>query len=585
MTGGFQLERRLAAILAADIVSYSSLMAEDESATLQSLQDHRNTLFFPKVDQYKGRLVKLMGDGALVEFSSVMDAVQCAIDVQTELEADKSNLKLRIGIHLGDVIVDGDDVYGNGVNLAARLEGCANVGGVCISSVVFESLANQVKVSFVDGGEEDLKNISRPVHVFHWPTEKAGRSIPIRSGREKPSIAVLPFANMSDDKDQQYFSDGMSEDIITGLSRFRTLFVVARNSSFHFRDTELTEREIADKLGVEYLVEGSVRRAGNRVRISVQLIAAETGKHIWAERFDRDLEDLFALQDEVTQSIVAVLPGRVQHDVADRIGQKPTDNMKSYELLLKGKALRDGLNANDNAKAKSYFEKALELDPNYARVYMYLADTYVVDMWLGLADEDAPTHALDIARQGAGLDNTDPYIQDQLGYAYLSAGLWDQADAQFQKTLSLIENEAESMAWCGYGFLLLGQHEKARDVVLEAMRLDPLHPPALDWIMGQVCFFMGHYDEAIGKLLGEARLNSLADAVLTAAYAQAARDREAKGALASFIDHRKRELVSRGMPLESEKIGTLTAGFSRMWRNESDWEKIASGLRSAGLAE
>ncbi|MEO9576205.1 MAG: adenylate/guanylate cyclase domain-containing protein [Roseobacter sp.] len=579
------MERKLAAILAADVVSYSSMMAEDENGTLQSLQAHRNTLFFPKVDQYRGRLVKLMGDGALVEFPSVVDAVQCAIDVLTAVEDGVSDLQLRIGIHLGDVIVDGDDVYGNGVNLAARLEGCANVGGLCISSLVFESLGNDVKSKFADGGEQNLKNILRPVRVFHWPAEKVGQSAPNPSGREKPSIAVLPFANMSGDAEQQFFSDGMAEDIITGLSRFRTLFVVARNSSFRFRDTDLTERDIADKLGVEYLVEGSVRRAGNRVRISVQLIAAETGKHIWAERFDRDLEDLFELQDEVTQSIIAVLPGRVQHDVADRIGHKPTGNMKAYELLLKGKALRDGLNAKDNAKAKSYFEKALELDPNYARVYMYLADTYVVDMWLGLADEKAATYALDIARQGAALDNTDPYIQDQLGYAYLCAGLWDQADNQFQKTLSLIVNEAESMAWCGYGFLLLGQHEKSLDVVQEALRLDPLHPPALDWILGQVCFFMGHYDEAIGKLLGEARLNSLADAVLTAAYAQAGRNKEAEGSLVSFVDHRKRELLSRSKPVERESISSLTTGFSRMWRNESDWEKIAAGLRSAGLAD
>ncbi|MEP1199776.1 adenylate/guanylate cyclase domain-containing protein [Tateyamaria sp.] len=579
------MERRLAAILAADVVSYSSLMTEDESGTLHALQVHRKDLFFPKVEQYSGRLVKLMGDGALVEFTSVMDAVQCAVDIQTQIKAEKSTLKLRIGIHLGDVIVDGDDVYGNGVNLAARLEGCAKVGGVCISSIVFESLGNKLKSSFVDGGEQNVKNISPSVHVYHWPSETATASPPIQSGREKPSVAVLPFANMSGDEDQQFFSDGISEDITTGLARFRTLFVVARNSSFHFRDSDLTEGEIAAKLGVQYLVEGSVRRAGNRVRISVQLIAAESGKHIWAERFDRELEDLFTVQDEVTQSIVAVLPGRVQHDVADRIGHKPTENMKAYELLLKGKALRDGLNAKDNAQAKSCFEKALELDPSYARVYMYLADTYVIDLWLGLAETDAPKHALDIARQGAALDNKDVYIQDQLGFAYLCAGLWDQADTQFEKTLSLIENEAESMAWCGYGFLLLGQHEKAQDIVSEAMRLDPLHPPALDWIMGQIYFFMGRYDEAVGKLLGEARLNSLADAFLTAAYARAGRDHEAKGALQSFIIHRKKELISRGKPVDHESFRTLTAGLANMWRDEHDWQKIASGLVSAGLED
>lgn len=321
------------------------------------------------------------------------------------------------------------------------------------------------------------------------------------------------------------------------------------------------------------------------MRISAQLIAAETGEHIWADRYDRDFEDLFEVQDEVTQSIVAVLPGRVQHDVADRLTNTPTENMKAYELLLKGKALRDGLNAADNAKAKTHFERTLELDPNYARAYMYLADTYVVDLWLGLAGDDAPMHALEIARKGAALDNKDVYIQDQLGYAYLCARLWDQADAQFRKTLSLIVNEAESMAWCGYGFLLLGQHEKARDVVVEAMRLDPLHPPALDWILGQVYFFLERYDDAISKLIGEACLNSLADAFLTAAYAHGGRLREAEAALPSFVSNRKQELKGRGLHVDTDNLMSLAGGYRGMWRYDRDWDNLASGLLKAGLPD
>ncbi len=577
------MERKLAAILAADVVSYSSMMAENEDATLMQLKEHRATLFDPKVAEYRGRLVKLIGDGTLVEFPSVLDAVQCAIDIQNELAGQNSGIKLRIGVHLGDVIVDGNDVYGNGVNLAARLEACADAGGVCISSIVHESLGSRVEGSFVDGGEQEFKNISKSVRVFHWAQGKSDTARPKPRVREKPSIAVLPFANMSGARDQQYFSDGITEDIITGLSRFRTLFVVARNSSFHFRNSDLTESEIAAKLGVQYLVEGSVRRAGNRVRISAQLIAAETGQHIWADRYDRDFEDLFSVQDEVTQNIVALLPGRVQHDVAERVTDTPTENMKAYELLLKGKALRDGLNATDNAKAKTFFQKALELDPGYARAYMYLADTYVVDLWLGLAETNAPTHALETARKGAALDNRDVYIQDQLGYAYLCAGLWDQADTQFCKTLSMIVNEAESMAWCGYGFLLLGQHEKARDVVVKAMRLDPLHPPALDWILGQVYFFAGRYDDAVSKLIGEARLNSLADAFLTAAYAHAGRQREAESALQSFVVNRKKELTERGFHVVTDNLISLAGGFKGMWRRETDWDHLASGLLKARL--
>ncbi|WP_432653459.1 adenylate/guanylate cyclase domain-containing protein [Ruegeria atlantica] len=579
------LERKLAAILAADVVAYSSMMIEDEDATLMHLKTHRECVFDPKVSQYKGRVIKLIGDGTLVEFPSVVDAVRCAIEIQKDLAVQNSAIKLRIGVHLGDVIVDEGDVYGHGVNLASRLEAAAKVGGVCISSIVYESLGNLIEETFEDGGAQHLKNITKPVKIYHLAHEGSEKYEPNLTGRDKPSVAVLPFSNVSGNAEQQIFSDGISEDIITGLSRFRTLFVVARNSSFRFRDSDLEIGEIAAKLGVQYLVEGSVRKVRNRVRISAQLIAADSGKHIWAERYDRELEDIFAVQDEVTQSVVAVLPGRVQSDVANNVLNKPTDKMKAYELLLRGKALRDGLNAADNATAKGYFEKALAIDPNYARIYMYLADTYVVDLWLGLADADAPSQALEIARQGAALDNKDVYIQDQLGYAYLCAGLWDQADTQFQKTLSLIENEAESMAWCGYGFLLLGQHEKAHEIVVEAMRLDPLHPPSLDWIIGQVYFFLGRYDDAVSKLIGEARLNSLAAAFLVAAYAHSGRQKEAESSLQAFVRHRRQEFSSRGMAVPENTLIALAGGFQPMWRNLSDWEHIASGLRQAGLAE
>jgi len=343
----------------------------------------------------------------------------------------------------------------------------------------------------------------------------------------------------------------MSEDIITGLSKFRTLFVVAKNSSFSFRGKNLGSKEIGKELGVQYLVEGSVRKAGNRVRISAQLVEVKTGSHLWADKYDRSLEDIFAVQDEVARNIVAVLPGRVQHDVAERAARKPTENMKAYELLLQGKALRDGLNAIDTAKARVLYEKALKLDPRYARVYMYLADTYVVDSWLGLAEKDAPRHALEIARQGATLDNNDVYIQDQLGYAYLCAGLWEDAEIQFERTLSQIANEAESMAWCGYGFLLLGQHEKANNVVQEAKRLDPFHPPVLVWIHGQVLFYLKQYDAVARVLNGEALLNSLA----------------------------------RGFTGTPNTLSALAAGFQRMWCRTEDWEHLASGLRMAGLPD
>ena len=418
------------------------------------------------------------------------------------------------------------------------------------------------------------------------PAPKAAPERPVADTagpRDKPSVAVLPFTNMSGDPEQDYFSDGITEDIITGLSRFRTLFVVARHSSFAFRNENLGVREIGRRLGVQYVVEGSVRRAGSQVRISVQLADASTGNHIWAERYDRELDDIFAVQDEVTRSIVAVLPGRVQEDVADRASRMPTENMKAYEYMLRGKSLRDGLNAEDTAEAREMFKKALELDPRYARAYMYLADTYVVDGWLGLAEEGAAGKSLALSRKGAGLDNNDVYIQDQLGYAFLCEGLWDEAEVQFEKTLSKIVNEAESMAWCGYAFLLLGRREKAREVVMEAIRLDPLHSPSINWILGQIHFFAGDYGAVVQVLIGEALLNSLAHAFLVSAYAHMGQRDEAGAALANFIRMRRQEFASRGIAIQDDTVESLAGAYRAMWRNPGDWEHLVDGLRKAGL--
>lgn len=401
----------------------------------------------------------------------------------------------------------------------------------------------------------------------------------------RPSVAILPFANLSGDPEQEYFSDGITSDIITGLSRFHTLSVIARHSSFAFKGGKIGINEVGHKLGVQYIVEGSVRRAGNTVRITAQLIEAETGNHLWAERYDRELDDIFSVQDDVTKSIVAVLPGRVQDSVADRASRMSTVNMKAYEYMLQGKHLRDGLNAEDNARARVALEKALKLDPNYARAYMYLADTYVVDLWLGLAEEDASHKSLQLSRKGAGLDNSDVYIQDQLGFALLCEGLWEDAEIQFTQTLSRIVNEAESMAWCGYAFLLLGHHERALEIVVEAMRLDPLHSPALDWVWGQVHFFAGNYDDVVRALIGEALLNSLGHAFLVSAYSYLGKMDEAQNALKMFINTRRKEFSSRNLVIEGDTITCLAGSYKGMWRNSADWEHLVEGLRKAGLPD
>ena len=409
---------------------------------------------------------------------------------------------------------------------------------------------------------------------------------PERQGQaNKPSVAILPFVNLSGEPEQESFSDGISGDIITELSRFRTLFVVARHSSFAFKGENTDIKTIGEKLGVRYIVEGSVRRAGSKVRITVQLIEVSTEVSLWAERYDRELDDLFAVQDEVTRSIVAVLPGRVQDSVAERAARTPTVNMMAYEYMLQGKHLRDGLNAEDTAKARILLEKALDLDPSNARAYMYLADTYVIDLWLGLAQNGAAQKSLDLSRKGAGLDNRDVYIQDQLGFAFLCAGLWEDAEIQFSQTLSRIVNEAESMAWCGYAFLLLGDPQRAMDVVVKAMQLDPLHAPALDWILGQIHFFSHNYSETVRVLLGEALLNSLAHAFLASAYAHMGKMDEARNALDMFIRTRRKEFSSRNLVVEGDTVDSLAGAYKAMWRGRAEWDLLADGLRKAGLPD
>ncbi|MEP1209037.1 MAG: CDC27 family protein [Rhizobiaceae bacterium] len=579
------MERRLAAILAADVVGYSRRMAADEAGTLTILSDVIDGLVKPLVGQHGGRIVKLMGDGVLAEFVSVVDAATCAIDWQSQMADRQDGLQFRIGINLGDIIHQDGDIFGDGVNIAARLEALARPGGICISSTVQQSLGNRLDAKFHDGGSHQVKNIETPLQVFHWPDAAAPDPPALSAKSEKPTIAVMAFDNMSNDTEQDFFSDGISEDIITQLSRFRTLNVVARNSSFAFKGEKTDAQQIRQKLAADYIVEGSVRKAGQRVRITAQLIDSDTGNHLWAERYDRQLEDLFAVQDEVTQAIVAVLPGRVQEDVAEQASRKPIANMKAHELMLRAKSLRDSLSAEDNLKARQLLENALQLDPRHARAHMYLADTYVVDRMLGLSDQSGSAESLRLSEIGVKLDPNDVYIQDQLGFAYLCEGQWEDAEIQFEKTLSQIVNEAESMAWCGYGFMLLGHHERAFEVVQRAMQLDPLHAPSLNWIFGQVCYCLKRYEDAARALIGKALINSVAHAVLTAAHAQAGRETEAKAALAAFVGQRRLELQSRGREPAEDTITSLAISYQYMWRRPLDWQHLADGLRLAGLPD
>ncbi len=388
---GEDIERRLAAIMSADVAGYSRLMGTDEAGTLSALKALRRDVFAPQVAAHKGRVVKLMGDGALVEFPSIVNAVDCAIAVQRALA--EQTIQLRIGINLGDIIVEGSDIYGDGVNIAARLEGLAEPGGICVARNVYDQVKSKVEASFEDLGEKEVKNIPEPLRVYRVATERLSSAVTSPTTKplplpDKPSVAVLPFTNMSGDSEQEYFSDGITEDIITELSRFHSLFVIARNSSFTYKGKAVDVTEVGSTLGVQYVVEGSVRKAGNRVRVTAQLVEAQSGRHVWARRYDRDLSDSFELQDEISKVIVGTIAGRVDAAEAQRVAWKPPGDMTAYDRFLRGLQEFNRQERVPLANARELFQDAIDLDSSYARAYAHLAFTHVCDVWYGYTDRE-----------------------------------------------------------------------------------------------------------------------------------------------------------------------------------------------------
>jgi TolB-like protein/class 3 adenylate cyclase len=373
-----RVERRLTAILAADVVGYSRLMGADEEGTLAALKAIRRELVDPRIVEHRGRIVKTTGDGLLVEFASVVDAVRCAVEIQQAMPERNTGLgannriELRIGINLGDVIVEGDDLYGDGVNIAARVEALADAGGILVSNTVHDHVRDRLPFVFEDLGEQEVKNIARPVRVYRVrdvgaaaksPSAPAPPALPLP---DKPSIAVLPFANMSGDPEQEYFADGMVEEIITALSRIRWLFVIARNSSFTYKGKAVDVKQVARELGVRYMLEGSVRKAGNRVRITGQLIDTTTGAHIWADRFDGTFDDIFELQDQVASGVVGVIEPKLRQSEIERASRKPTASLDAYDLYLRALALRDQHTDESVREAIALLKRALAIDPSYA---------------------------------------------------------------------------------------------------------------------------------------------------------------------------------------------------------------------------
>lgn len=477
-----QTNRRLAAILAADVVGYSRLMAADETGTLTALTRHRETQFNPAVARHGGRIVKLMGDGTLVEFSSVVDAVNCAAEIQQSADTE---ITLRIGINLGDVIIQGDDIYGDGVNIAARLEPLAKPGGMCVSLIVNESVGGRTEITFKSGGEVQVKNIDRPLKVWHWHPDDTGvpANTPTRAPEaavngEQASIAVLPFDNMSGDPEQEYFSDGISEDIITDLSKVSGLLVIARNSSFAYKGRSVDLRNVGRELGVKAVLEGSVRRAGNRVRITAQLIDATTGGHLWADRYDRDLTDIFAVQDEVTLEIVTALKLQLTPEEKTNILDSGTTNVEAHDYYLRGRNLLTGANATRDVVLLGISDviRALEIDPNFARAHGLLAiflGVTVLNRWADEDDDTVLAKAKEHAEHGIVLAPNESDNYAALAFVLRFRKDFEKALAASEKALSINPNNAHALLSHAEVTMFSGRPRDALAGLERAMRLDP----------------------------------------------------------------------------------------------------------------
>jgi adenylate cyclase len=481
------MKRKLAAIMAADVVGYSRLMAADEAGTLSALKSFRAEIFDPSVERQGGRIVKLMGDGALVEFPSVINAVQSAVEFQTASGKDDSPIKIRIGINLGDVIVEGDDLYGDGVNVAARLEQMGEAGGILVSDDIQRFAAGKLEDQFEDLGEKSFKNIDKPVRVWRWSDSvkapvadnyvKKGSLEPLALP-DKPSVAVLPFDNMSGDPEQEYFADGVVEALTAALSRIRSFFVIARNSAFAFKGRSINVREIGRELGVGYVLEGSVQRAGGRVRITVQLIETDTGAHIWADKYDGSLDDIFDLQDSITEQVAGTLQPSIRLAEIERVGRKRPQDFGAYDYTMRAFKHVWLLEKEETAKGLELLDEALKLEPDYPLALALAAWCNAqssVYNWVAEIDK-SKSEALRLAERAADLSADDPLILTVLGTVHTFVRNYGAAKVLLERATALDSNSA--WAWSRLGWLATyaDRPQEARENFEKSLRLSPLDP-------------------------------------------------------------------------------------------------------------
>jgi adenylate cyclase len=576
--------RRLAAIVAADIAGYSRLIGQDEEGTLRALRAHRQDLIDRLIEEHGGRIANTAGDSLLLEFPSAVDAVRCCVAVQDGMAArnqdieEARRIRFRVGIHIGDVVAEGGDLLGDGVNVAARLEGLSRPGEVTVSDDAYRQVRDRLDLEWRDDGEHDLKNIVHPVRVWRWRGDTPGKAEGTASSQRRalpqqaPSIAVLAFKNLSGDPEQAYFADAVAEDITTGLSRFRDLFVISRESAFHYRNQAKTAKTIAEELGVTYLLEGSVQRAGERLRVNVQLIEAETERHLWAERYDRVITDLFAIQDEIVDAVVSTLGETIWRSAAAELTRKPIENFEAHDYVLRGLDLLHRFDKQANSEARRLLTKAIELDPHNPSAHVCLAWTYVLGYVHRLDGSDASAldRALAETRKAAAVAGNSYDVHRLYSRIALARGDHEQAIAHIERALELNPNDGDLYANYAQLLCVMGRLGEARRRIDEAIRRNPHYPSYYGSILARIHYLEGADDAAL-TVLNMVDTLTINDHVLFAgSYAQLGRLDEARRHAAEVL------------AIDPDfRISDYVASVS--YRRDVDRDRVTEGLRKAGL--
>jgi adenylate cyclase len=585
-----EFKRKLTAILSADVKSYSRLMGADEEATVRTLQAYK-AVMASSIRHHRGRVVGTAGDSVLAEFASVVDAVQCSVEIQQVLRAKNAllpearRMEFRIGINLGDVIEEGDSIYGDGVNIAARLEGLAEAGGICISESAYQQIENKLPLRYDYLGEHEVKNIAKPVRVYkaqiepeavaRKPLEVASREKMAFPLPDKPSIAVLPFVNMSGDPEQEYFSDGITEEIITALSKSPYLFVIARQSTFAYKGKPVKVKQVSEELGVRYVLEGSVRRSGEKVRITAQLIDAMTGYHLWAERYDRDLREIFALQDEIALKILKTVHEKLQPADHARVLERGARNLEAFLKAMEAREHFYRATKEDNVLARNLYEEVIALDPDYAFAYAGLAWTHMWEVWFGTSKspKESLGRAIELGEKAIALDELEATAHAALGFFYAYAGQFDRAVAHAERGLALDPNSSAVLANSASALAYSGRPEEAIPLLQKAIRVNPFAGVLFFYALSVAYRMVGKFDEAVEqakKAVERDPKNLFPYLALASACILAGREAEARAAAAEVLK------INSAFSVEKH-------ARTRPYRDRSFVDRTIESLRKAGL--